>query len=167
MTYAEFAARAGEATRDFDQFVSGAGIAGEIVADHIGYKCGSTAEFEKMRAAMETVSDFVYQSIISKRRIAVIKFTSPLQTICGPIAYLELSDQKPDGSQRSGFDHIEFFPKSRTPEKMAEFLRGKGVVVQKADRPHHVTYDFTLPSGFKVRIEPEPLMAKIVREEIR
>lgn len=135
-------------------------------ADHICYKCSSSEEFETLRAIFEHESQFVYQSIISKRRIAVIKFLQPLNSSLGDIWHLELSDQKPDGSQTSGFDHIEIYPTAGSMDALAEALASQGVVMEKIVRPHHTTYDIFIEGEFKVRIEPEKLLLKIQREEM-
>lgn len=135
-------------------------------ADHLCYKCGSSAEFEQIRALFELESEFIYQSIISKRRIAIIKFLVPLETPLGNISVLELSDQKPDNSQISGFDHIEIYPVEGTLEALVSDLEQKGVPFEKVVRPHHTTFDSVISDTFKVRFEDEPLLQKIKREEI-
>ena len=137
------------------------------LADHICYKCESASEFEGMRELFEKNSAFVYQSIISKRRIAVIKLPKPIQTSIGAIWFLELSDQKPDGSQTSGFDHIEIYPASTTVEYMLEQIGKRGFQFDRIERPHHTTHDLTFENGFKIRIEDEPLVDKIKREEMK
>ena len=91
----------------------------DATADHICYKCESSEEFESMRKMFESSSVFIYQSIISQRRIAIVKFLEPIQTSLGPIWFLELSDQKPDGSQKSEFDHIEIYPNTGTMDDLA------------------------------------------------
>ncbi|MEK9155525.1 MAG: VOC family protein [Patescibacteria group bacterium] len=135
-------------------------------ADHICYKCGDTTEFERLRAMLEVESAFVYQSIIAGRRIAIVKFPIPIETLLGPIIFLELSDQKPDGSQTSGFDHIEIYPTSGTIEHLVSDLETKGMKLDKIVRPHHTTFDAKIIDDFKVRLEDEALVAKIKREEM-
>jgi len=135
------------------------------VADHVCYKCSSAAEFEAVRRMFEGSSAFVYQSIISHRRIAVVKFTPAVQTALGPIQILELSDQKPDGSQTSGFDHVEIYPTAGTMDALADQLGAAGTSFEKVVRPHHTTYDAVIFGSFKVRLEPEPLLEKIKRDE--
>ena len=51
--------------------------------------------------------------------------------------------------------------------ELVEYLRSKNVIIDTANRPHHVTHDLVLANGFKVRIEDEPLLEKIKREEIK
>jgi predicted metalloenzyme YecM len=136
------------------------------MADHICFKCGTPEEFEALRKLFEPESEFIYQSIISKRRIAVIKFKQLLETTLGQIWLLELSDQKPDGSQASGFDHIEIYPRTGTLTDLVQELESKGAVFEKVVRPHHTTFDLTLESGFKIRLEEEALIEKIKREEM-
>ena len=119
-----------------------------------------------MRKMLETESIFVYQSIISKRRIAIVKFVAPIKTVLGEIWFLELSDQKPDVSQTSGFDHIEIYPKAGSMEQLANDLESKGFALEKIERPHHTTFDGFIVRDFKIRLEPEALVEKIKREEM-
>ncbi|MEN9558638.1 MAG: hypothetical protein RL141_1007 [Candidatus Parcubacteria bacterium] len=135
-------------------------------ADHVCYKCASAEEFERLRALFEHESDFIYQSIISGRRIAIIRFREPIVTPLGDITILELADQKPNGEQISGFDHIEIYPTEGSVEALAERLSSL-LVFEKIVRPHHTTYDAVLTGAFKVRLEQEPLVEKIKKEEMR
>lgn len=136
-------------------------------ADHICFKCADSAEFESMRALFESTSGFVYQSIIAGRRIAIIKLPKAIQTVLGEIWYLELSDQKPDGSQVSGFEHIEIYPTGGRMDALAEQLEKTGMIFEKVIRPHHSTYDAVLERAFKLRLEDEPLMEKIIKTELK
>ncbi len=151
----------------FNDFVHTHALHNTLIADHIGYKCSSTKHFEMLRALLEAHSEYVYQSIISERRIAVIKLKKSILTTCGPIYFLELSDQKPDHSQKDGFDHLECYPTSETVEMLATYLTEKQITIDKVVRPHHTTYDSSLSDNFKLRLEAEPLINKIVREEIK
>jgi predicted metalloenzyme YecM len=69
-------------------------FSGVAHADHLCFKCGSSEEFEHLRGLFEGQCAFIYQSIISKRRIAIVKFLSPMTTVLGDIWYLELPDSK-------------------------------------------------------------------------
>ncbi len=163
-TVEEFWAEAQRFVGIFDKWVSKFEIGGK--ADHICYKCGEREEFEVMRRMFEGESAFVYQSIISGRRIAVIKFKRPLTTTLGEIWYLELADQKPDMSQKAGFDHIEVYPIEGDMERLAEKLQAQGIELKKVVRPHHTTYDGIIQGDFKLRLEDEELIQKIKREEM-
>ena len=138
----------------------------EATADHICYKCSSSDEFESMRAMFEMNSGFMYQSMITGRRIAIVQFQESMKTSLGPIRFLELSDQKPDGSQKSEFDHIEIYPTSGSMTELASALELKGVVGERIVRPHHTTFDVFIEEAFKVRLEDEALIEKIKREEM-
>jgi len=137
------------------------------LADHLCYKCGDAVKFETLRTLFESQSQFVYQSIISNRRIAIIKFLKPIPTDLGDIWFLELSDQKPDNSQTSGFDHIEIYPIGGSLDMLAESLAKAGTPFTKVERPHHTTFDVEINGPFKVRLEEEPLIEKIMREEMQ
>ena len=144
----------------FDAFAVTHNLVGKTLADHICYKCGSTEEFERLRALFEHESLFVYQSIISKRRIAYIGFKTGIETALGTINYLELSDQKEDGSQKEGFDHIEVYPTVGSYEDMVNRL-AETVEVTHVERPHHTTDDVTIGEGFLFRCTRGPLIEKI------
>lgn len=133
-------------------------------ADHICYKCASPESFEEMRRTFESMSAWVYQAIIANRRIAYIKLKAPIDTSLGPIWYLELSDQKPNGSQEEGFDHIEVYPTDVSYNELVERLNKTDKVV-KVERPHHTTHDIDI-GGFLLRLSQEPLVEKIKREEM-
>jgi predicted metalloenzyme YecM len=137
------------------------------LADHLGYKCISSHEFEHIRHLFERADSFMYQSIISGRRVAIIKLPSAVRTSFGDIWYLELSDQKPDGSQDGRFDHIEIYPAFFTVENMVKLVERNGTRFTPSGHAHHKTYDITLENGFKVRLEPEPLIKKIIRDEMK
>ncbi len=159
--------QAKEAVGYFDLFFKKHNLTGLALADHLCYKCSSAEEFERVRASLEHASDYIHQAMISDRRIAYIKLSTPVPTTLGEVHFLELSDQKPDGSQKSGFDHIELYPTGdATYESLLEQLRKKDEHIIHVERPHHTTDDVVLPSGLLVRFEPEPLIEKIKRTEL-
>ena len=166
MTLDQFLLQAKEKIAIFNTFISTHQLENMIIADHIVYKCASSEYFETIRRLLEAHADYVYQSVISERRIAVIKLTQPVITECGTMRFLELADQKPDGSQQNGFDHLECYPTQNTVEEIVTYFADKEISVNKVVRPHHTTYDTSLADNFKLRLETEPLINKIVREEI-
>lgn len=150
----------------FEEFCTKTELKEVARADHVCYKCASSEEFETIRSFFES-QGFIYQSIISKRRIAVIKLEQSIETSLGTIEYLELSDQKPDGSQKSSFDHIEIYPQNITVKDLVEKIEAGGLSGKRVERPHHTTYDFSLDTNFLVRIEPEALIEKIKLQEMQ
>lgn len=150
----------------FDNFCTKHYLKDIVKADHICYKCASQEEFEKMRKMFEDNSNFIYQSIISKRRIAYIGFKNGIETSIGIINYLELSDQKPDGSQKSEFDHIEIYPTSISYIQLVQKFEDGGVMIIKKERPHHTTHDMDIGNGFLIRLTHEPLIEKIKVKEM-
>lgn len=141
-------------------------LLGKVKVDHIGLKCSSKELYEQQRAMFEFSSLFLYQSIISNRRIAVIGLTTCLATTVGPLRYLELSDQKPDGSQKDSFDHIEIVPTSISYDQLVNHLTKKGVNLKEVIKPHHSTFDVVLSSGFVIKLSRGILLDKIKREEM-
>jgi len=149
----------------FDVFAEKHNLQGITQADHICYKCGSRESFEKMRNMFERESLYIHQSIISNRPIAYIRFKKGIETSLGTILYLELSDQKVDGSQQEGFDHIEVFPTTISYDDMIKKLEETEKVI-KVERPHHTTHDIDIGEDFLFRCTREPLIDKIKREEM-
>ena len=150
----------------FNDFADRHEMANQLLADHIGFKCASSEEFIAMRALLENASVYTYQSIISARRIAICKLREPLLTACGPVQFVELSDQKPDLSQTSGFDHIEVYPADHDVQRAVTLLQSRGVEIAQSHRPHHSTFDTRLSPTFTLRIEHEPLIDKIRSTEM-
>jgi predicted metalloenzyme YecM len=149
----------------FDAFVEKHKLAGRAAPDHICYKCGSRESFEAMRNMFERESEYIYQSIISKRPIAIIRFKQPIETALGLIKFLELSDQKPDNSQIDEYDHIEAYPLGRSYEDMVKEFEASETVI-KAERPHHTTHDIDIGGGFLFRCTQGLLIDKIKSTEM-
>lgn len=137
-----------------------------IIIDHICYKCESKEEFETLRSYFEFDDKFVYQSIISKRRIAYVGFGTPLTSIFGNVCYLELSDQKPDGSQKATVDHIEPISVGISYEEMLKRFTLPSTEVEETTKPHHSTHDITYDCGIKIKMNHEQLIHKIYRDEL-
>ena len=157
----EFYEGAKEAVEIFDNFVNKHGLKEIAKADHICYKCASSDVFEKIRRLFE--HNWFYQSIIAGRRIAIINMTEPIKTSLGEVSLLELSDQKPDGSQTNKFDHIEMYPVGISYEELVLYLEDKDLNVVKVERPHHTTHDLKI-GDFLIRLTREPLLDKIKEE---
>ncbi len=151
---------------EFDTFCKAYNLLGKVKADHLGLKCSSKEVYELQRSYFEFNSRFIYQSIISKRRISIIGLTQGLETAVGPLNYLELSDQKPDGSQKDSIDHMEIVPVTTSYSELIRNLQVQGVKLKEVVRPHHTTYDIVLNSGFIVRLSPAMLVDKIKEEEM-
>ena len=134
--------------------------------DHICYKCDSREEYEQLRALFEYDDSFIYQSIISKRRIAVIGFAQPLISQYGDIWYLELSDQKPDGSQKSSVDHIELISSQVGYSELLQRFSLPDLVIEENIKPHHSTHDIVFPNGVKIKLSHGKLVDKIYRDEM-
>lgn len=136
-----------------------------IGVDHICYRCVSKEEFEEIRGVLEFEEAYIHQSIISKRRIAYVGFQEPLNSICGPVYYLELSDQKPDRSQVSSCDHIEPIPLNISFEEMKRRFTETGLPIEENNKPHHSTSDMYLPNGVTVKMSHEALVHTIIKSE--
>ena len=151
--------------RLFNSFVTKHSLVGQAQADHLCYKCGSKESFESMREMFENESKYVYQSIISKRRIAIIRFKKGIETSLGVINFLELSDQKPDNSQHDSFHHIEVYAAGQSYDDMVKGFEVSEKVI-KIERPHHTTHDIDIGNGFLFRCTQVPLIEKIKESEM-
>jgi predicted metalloenzyme YecM len=160
----EFYVSAKEALNEFLPFIEQHDLKGRAKADHICYKCASPKSFETIKILFESGSRWIYQSIIAGRRIALIKLTSPLESVLGEIDLLELSDQKPDGSQTEGFDHIEAYAIDGDYSGFVDYFKARGVEVKEVRRPHHTTHDIKLDKGLIFRLTQGPLAEKIKKE---
>jgi predicted metalloenzyme YecM len=149
----------------FNEFIDKHSLINKSLPDHICYKCDSVESFESLRKILEKESKFIYQSIISERRIAYIKLKRGFETSLGTIYFLELADQKPDKSQINSFDHIEVYPTGLSYEDFVNDL-AKTEKVIKVVRPHHTTDDIEIGGGFLFRCTEGPLLEKIKGSEM-
>lgn len=149
-----------------DDFCKEYELIDKVQADHCGLKCSTKEVYESQRKLFEYTSRFVYQSIISQRRISIIGLGNGLTSAIGEYNYLELSDQKPDGTQKDRFDHCEVVPVGISYDELIAFLKERGVILKETVKLHHTTYDTVLPSGFIIKFSREMLVDKIKREEM-
>jgi len=153
-----------DAVEIFNKFILDNGLSNLVEADHICYKVSSAKNFESLRKIFERGNKWIYQAIISKRRIAIIRTDQFINTLVGDVDLVELSDQKPDGSQTDRFDHIEIYPVRITYDDLVSTLVSKGFEVKEIVRPHHTTHDIKLENGFIVRLTRDKLARKIKSE---
>jgi hypothetical protein len=143
-------------------------LEGQVVMDHICYKCSSNEEYEKMRALLEqdAVSTYVCQTNLSKRRVAYIGMKQGFSISANEsILCLELADKKPGKEEPSGFHHVEMYPTSMTYGDLVTLLEKAGENMVLKERPHHTTHDIALDGGFIIRLTNVPLIRKIVEEK--
>jgi len=161
----DFYAQAKRARTEFNNFINEHKLAPLVTADHICYTCSSASIFEQIRTVLEKESEWFYQTIISKRRIATIKTKQCLETSAGNISLIELSDQKPDGSQSDRFHHIEIYPSSKTYEELLTYMQNQGISITENARPHHTTHDIQL-NGLVIMLTRLSLADKIKQEQM-
>lgn len=164
-TISSLAALSRPLVAQFNTFCEEQGLVGLVEVDLICIKCSDSDVYEARRADAEFISDYLYQSIVSDRRVSLIKLKDTISTIVGTIEYLELCDQKPDGSQTDAISHVTIVPITTSYEELVEILKEKGVEVKETIRPHYTSADVILPSGFTIRIAKEFLVDKVKREE--
>ncbi len=151
---------------EFNAFCEAHHLKDKVQADHICVRCSSNEKYEYQKGLFTYTSRFIYESIISQRCISVIGLNESLETIVGPINYLELSDQKLDGSQIDQIDHIEIVPTTISYDVLVIELQKHGVTIIETVRPHHTTHDIKLSLGFMVKLSRKMLVDKIKEEEM-
>jgi predicted metalloenzyme YecM len=164
-TISDFYVEAEKAIVSFNAFAAQHALVTRASADHICFKCDSREVFEHIRSMFETESRFIYQSIISGRRIVYLKFKKPIASALGDIWFLELSDQKPDRSQVNCFDHVEVYAHAMSYDDMVSELEKTEKLI-KVERPHHTTHDVQVTPDFLFRCTQGPLIEKIQKEQM-
>lgn len=151
-----------------EQFIAKYGLGGKVIVDHICYKCGSLAEYERMRAMLESnpPSLYFYQVYLAKRRVAYLKLQTGIPINGGTVNFIELADKKPVKEDALGFHHVELYPVQGTYKGLLKTLKTQGVDLVLKERPHHTTYDI-LSGKFIIRLTDKPLIQKIVKKEMK
>lgn len=161
-----FQKRAAEYLELLFEFLHEHNLIEKVFVDHIGYDSGSNQEYENLRKILEEHSEYLYQANISERRISVFKLNQKISCHQKNLEtqYIELADQKPDGSQSEGFDHIEIHPQNISFEELIEICESKNLGFKKKERPHHVTFDLKLSNDLGVKLTNTKLFEKIKNE---
>jgi predicted metalloenzyme YecM len=166
MTVSEFYTAAEEYVALFDAFALKHALVGKVQADHICYKCDSLETYEQMRAMFEPEAQYLYQSIVSERRVAIVRLKNGIATSLGVINFVELSDRKPTETKPNRFDHIEAFPTAYSYDEMVAEL-GKTEEVILDERSHHTTHDIVIKDTFLFRCTHGPLIDLVKDGEMR
>ena len=133
--------------------------------DHLGYDCDCKIAYERIRRRFEAQHGlYCYTSFISGRRISLIRLKVPIRVANHAVEFLELSEQKPDGSQHAGFDHAEVLPNGCSIGKVARTASQSGLEVRENKKPHHTTYDIHA-NGVVIKLSSRPLLEKIKTDE--
>jgi predicted metalloenzyme YecM len=165
MNYDQFLNSAQSALTVVEVFLTKQEIS-SLTPDHLCYKCSSHNEFLEVRAILEKESMYLYESWISTRLIAVLKLKKPIVTSFGIISFIELQDKKEGSGSLSGFTHIEFYPKDGNYDAALATLVSRGLNIISDPTPHHPIHEILLTDSFVFRLEHEPVIEKIKREEL-
>jgi predicted metalloenzyme YecM len=158
-----------------EQFLTQYSLQGKVIVDHICYKCKSSAEYQRMRAILESnpPSLYFYQVYLASRRVAYMKLQNGLPITGGTVNFVELADKKQAEEKVLGFHHVEIYPVPNARMGVAgsysNLVRGleqRKVKLELKERPHHTTHDI-LVGKFIIRLTDKPLIQKIVQEEMR
>ena len=162
--YKEFRLSGADILAQFDEQTKTFAFMKHAVPDHICYKCKTREEFETIRDWYEEYGEWIYQTEISGRAIATIKLKNPFSLDIGEVWFLELSDQKPDGSQKGAWDHLEVKHEDNQYDWLVDQAGETGLDVIEKKRPHHTTHEVKLENGFKLVFTREMLGEKIKKE---
>lgn len=155
------------AVAQLDDFCKVYNLVGLIKADLVCIKCSSKEIYEARRAHYDMDSRFLYQAVIAGRRIVIIGLTETIKTSVGDIRCLEITDQKADNSQTDRLNHIGIIPVGISYDELVGKLKEGGAELREVVRSHGYTAcDVVLPTGFFIRIQKEPLIDRIKREEM-
>jgi predicted metalloenzyme YecM len=151
-----------------DNFCEINGLQGLMKADLVCIKCSSKEVYDARRNYYDMDSRFIYQAVVSGRRIALVGLKDGLKTGVGDIGVLEIVDQKADNSQIDRLSHIAIVPTGISYEEVVEKLKSNGANLEDVSRGDGYTAtDVILPTTFRIRIEKEPLLDRIKREELK
>lgn len=164
MKYEEFKISGEHILQEFNELTKGYAFLIKAIPDHICYKCKTRKEFETIRNWYEKHGQWIYQTEISGRAIATIKLREPFRCWMGEVWYLELSDQKPDGSQEESWDHMEVKHREDRYDELVDRAQNIGLDVIEKVRPHHTTHEVMLENSFKLVFTREMLGEKIKKE---
>ena len=167
-SFKEFTVAAASSIQQCDAFIAKHGLGGEVMVDHICFKCDSASEFEQVRAMLEASPStaYIHQVQLSGRRVAYVGLRDGLANVSNPIRFIELSDKKPGVDESSGFHHAEIYPIALEYPQLIKRLEDGGETIELQSRPHHATHDLVLPSRFILRFTQRPLIEKIVEEQL-
>jgi predicted metalloenzyme YecM len=140
-------------------------LSDSLIADHICIKCRSGEEYDQVRKIIESAktTQFSYQAVLTGRRIAYCKLADGIPFGGSTINFIELSDHK-KSDNIAGVHHIEFYPTAGTLQQLISILDEKNIHGDLKERPHHTSFDITMPDGFVIRLSEEPLIRKISQE---
>ena len=167
-SFEEFTLAATPFVQQCDEFIAKHGLHGQVMVDHLCFKCGSASEYERMRSMLEATppSAFVYQVQLSGRRVAYVGLREGIASVNYPISFIELSDKKPGVDETAGFHHAEIYTTTLDYDQLIKRLEDGGETVRRQVRPHHTTDDLVLPGGFILRFTARALIEKIVDEQL-
>lgn len=151
-----------------DKFINKHELSGKVIIDHICFKCESPLEYDCLRKMLEQdlPSKYFYQVHLSGRRVAYIGLKNGLETTENKVMCIELADKKSVIEDRLGFHHVEIYPISMSYQELVDHLSEKGEKITYKNRPHHTTHDVTLSDDFMIRLTDQPLIKKIIKEEL-
>lgn len=135
--------------------------------DHICYKCRSQKEYEYLRGLMEIEGKFIYQAIISGRRISIIGFKKPLVSKFGKVKYLELSDKELGSDIIYGCNHLELIPKSISYGEMVKRFKKSNSSLVRNKKKHHFTYDLVISKSLKIKFSKGRVIDHIYKSEMK
>lgn len=76
--------------------------------DHVCFRCVDTAEYLRVRKALQMYGKIIIESMIGGRPISVIDLDAPIRAVGFTVRCVELACPKPGRSHTRGLEHAEF-----------------------------------------------------------
>lgn len=145
-------------------------VATLVAIDHVCYKCFSRAEYDRLRELLESSVEisYLFQIQLAGRRVAYFGLHQGLPVRgFGNVPCIEICDKRETHRESPGFHHVELYPAGIGYDPLLQALVARGMKPALKSRPHHTTFDMTLPSGLVVRLTERPLIHTIFERDIQ
>jgi len=150
----------------FEQIVEEIGNVGidikGLVMDHIAYSTCTTKEYESTLPRFKEKGDLLREAIIGKRRVAVIKLTTPIKYKTYMVDVVELIEPKEGQEALSGWEHVEFLVENY--DSMLKRYPDLDWDTKDTTRDNFSRLKLTLPSKREVKFLDTPVLESIARE---
>lgn len=152
--------------KDILTYIQSSGVSLDVFEiDHVAYKNSNTENYEKVRKDFGK-EVFIYESVISNRRIAISKFRDPVKVEGKIIKYIEIFEPKPDKITEDKLDHIEIISNNLDYESFVKIFEDSGVELTFEDKGYDRFYAFNTDKGYEVKLSDHKIVDKIYKEEM-
>jgi predicted metalloenzyme YecM len=135
--------------------------------DHIGYQASSDEDYDKVKAEVTGLGDFLEESIVNGRRVGHYRLNEPLKYEAAGVTYtipaFEIYAPKEGQTCASALEHVEFV----IPEGFDAFLKKYPAVefdISKAHQDKFPMIKLGVSDGIQVKFHLTPML-KIVEQK--